>query len=139
VARVSIVPAAVIFDLAIGRADMRPDAAAGYAACEAAARGPPWSARRHNAEDGAQHAQHRCHGQAGQSLWQFLVDVQPTNQKLRRRAVRIVAATAEIARSGRLAGQDRGGDGPDRGCCAHGPAAAGNQQGTDAHGTGISW
>lgn len=40
VARVPIVPAAVIFDLAMGRADIRPDAAAGYAACEAAARGP---------------------------------------------------------------------------------------------------
>lgn len=40
VARVPIVPAAVIFDLALGRADVRPDAAAGYAACEAAATGP---------------------------------------------------------------------------------------------------
>ena len=34
--RVPIVPAAVLFDLAIGRADVRPDAAAGYAACLAA-------------------------------------------------------------------------------------------------------
>src|SRR5512145_194336 len=33
VARVPIVPAAVIFDLAIGRADVRPDAAMGYQAC----------------------------------------------------------------------------------------------------------
>ena len=33
VARVPIVPAAVIFDLAIGRADMRPDAAMAYQAC----------------------------------------------------------------------------------------------------------
>jgi L-aminopeptidase/D-esterase-like protein len=33
---VPIVPAAVIFDLSIGRADVRPDASAGYAACEAA-------------------------------------------------------------------------------------------------------
>ncbi len=33
---VPIVPAAVIFDLSIGRADVRPDADAGYAACEAA-------------------------------------------------------------------------------------------------------
>lgn len=40
VARVPIVPAAVIFDLALGRADIRPDAAAGYAACEAATAGP---------------------------------------------------------------------------------------------------
>ena len=40
VARVPIVPAAVIFDLALGRADVRPDAAAGYAACVAANAGP---------------------------------------------------------------------------------------------------
>src|ERR1700682_5009458 len=33
---VPIVPAAALFDLGIGRADLRPDAAAGYAACEAA-------------------------------------------------------------------------------------------------------
>lgn len=33
VARVPIVPAAILFDLALGRADIRPDAAAGYAAC----------------------------------------------------------------------------------------------------------
>jgi L-aminopeptidase/D-esterase-like protein len=33
---VPIVPAAVLFDLALGRADRRPDAAAGYAACLAA-------------------------------------------------------------------------------------------------------
>lgn len=36
VARVPIVPAAVIFDLAIGSAETHPDAAAGYAACVAA-------------------------------------------------------------------------------------------------------
>ncbi len=36
VARVPIVPAAVLFDLAIGDSAARPDAAAGYAACEAA-------------------------------------------------------------------------------------------------------
>ncbi|MEW5958892.1 MAG: P1 family peptidase [Chloroflexota bacterium] len=40
VARVPIVPAAVLFDLAIGRADVRPDAAMGYAACQAAAGKP---------------------------------------------------------------------------------------------------
>lgn len=40
VARVPIVPAAVIFDLAMGDAKVRPDAAAGYAACEAAQTGP---------------------------------------------------------------------------------------------------
>jgi L-aminopeptidase/D-esterase-like protein/N-acetylglutamate synthase-like GNAT family acetyltransferase len=34
--RVPIVPAAVIYDLATGRGDVRPDANAGYAACEAA-------------------------------------------------------------------------------------------------------
>ncbi len=39
VAKVPIVPAAVIFDLSLGRADVRPDAAMGYAACEAAAEG----------------------------------------------------------------------------------------------------
>jgi L-aminopeptidase/D-esterase-like protein len=33
---VPIVPAAALFDLGIGRSDVRPDAAAGYAACEAA-------------------------------------------------------------------------------------------------------
>jgi L-aminopeptidase/D-esterase-like protein len=39
VARVPIVPAAVIFDLPMIRADVRPDAAAGHAACEAATAG----------------------------------------------------------------------------------------------------
>ncbi len=33
---VPIAPAAILYDLGIGRADVRPDAAAGYAACEAA-------------------------------------------------------------------------------------------------------
>ena len=36
VARVPIVPAAILFDLGVGRADVRPDAAMGYRACEAA-------------------------------------------------------------------------------------------------------
>jgi len=36
VAKVPIVPAAILFDLPIGSATIRPDAAAGYAACEAA-------------------------------------------------------------------------------------------------------
>jgi L-aminopeptidase/D-esterase-like protein len=40
VARVPIVPAAVVFDLSRGRADIRPDAAMGYAACESASNGP---------------------------------------------------------------------------------------------------
>ena len=39
VAHVSIVPAAVLFDLAVGRADVRPDAAMGYQACVDAAGG----------------------------------------------------------------------------------------------------
>jgi L-aminopeptidase/D-esterase-like protein len=40
IARVPIVPAAVLFDLGIGDASVRPDAAAGRAACEAAMSGP---------------------------------------------------------------------------------------------------
>ncbi|MCX6025435.1 MAG: P1 family peptidase [Chloroflexi bacterium] len=36
VARVPVVPAAILFDLGVGRADVRPDAAMGYRACEAA-------------------------------------------------------------------------------------------------------
>src|SRR5512143_2771256 len=40
-ARVPIVPAAVLFDLWLGDARIRPDADAGYAACEAASREPP--------------------------------------------------------------------------------------------------
>ena len=40
VARVPIVPAAVIFDLAVGRAQIRPDAAMGYQACVNAGAGP---------------------------------------------------------------------------------------------------
>ncbi len=39
--RVPLVPAAVVFDLARGSAEARPDAAAGYAACEAAHPGVP--------------------------------------------------------------------------------------------------
>jgi L-aminopeptidase/D-esterase-like protein len=38
--RVPIVPAAVLFDLSVGRPDVRPDAAAGYAACLAATSDP---------------------------------------------------------------------------------------------------
>jgi L-aminopeptidase/D-esterase-like protein len=37
VTHVPIVPAAVLFDLTMGRADVRPDAAMGYSACQAAA------------------------------------------------------------------------------------------------------
>lgn len=36
VAKVPIVPAAILFDLGIGRADVRPDAAMGYRACQSA-------------------------------------------------------------------------------------------------------
>ena len=40
--RVPIVPAAILFDLWVGDPRIRPDAAAGYAACDAASRdGPP--------------------------------------------------------------------------------------------------
>ena len=39
--KVPIVPAAVIFDLMVGRADVRPDAAMGYSACLQAGREPP--------------------------------------------------------------------------------------------------
>lgn len=42
VARVPIVPAAVLFDLPFGRPEVRPDAAMGYAACEAAVKAAPW-------------------------------------------------------------------------------------------------
>src|SRR5438105_4588806 len=38
--RVPIVPAAILFDLWIGDAAIRPDAASGHAACEAAGTGP---------------------------------------------------------------------------------------------------
>jgi L-aminopeptidase/D-esterase-like protein len=41
VARVPIVPAAVLFDLSFGRADIRPDAEMGYQACLNASRRPP--------------------------------------------------------------------------------------------------
>jgi L-aminopeptidase/D-esterase-like protein len=41
VARVPIVPAAILFDLGIGRADVRPDAAMGYQACLNASSAPP--------------------------------------------------------------------------------------------------
>lgn len=40
VARVPIVPAAVIFDLGVGDGSVRPGSAAGYAACEAASQAP---------------------------------------------------------------------------------------------------
>jgi L-aminopeptidase/D-esterase-like protein len=40
-ARVPIVPAAVLFDLPLGDHRIRPDAAAGYAACQSASRQPP--------------------------------------------------------------------------------------------------
>lgn len=41
VAKVPIVPAAILFDLGIGKADVRPDAAMGYLACQNASSEPP--------------------------------------------------------------------------------------------------
>ncbi|MFC1923359.1 P1 family peptidase [Chloroflexota bacterium] len=41
VARVPIVPAAILFDLGIGRSDVRPDAEMGYQACQNASADPP--------------------------------------------------------------------------------------------------
>ncbi len=41
VAKVPIVPAAILFDLALGKSDVRPDEAMGYAACLAASTEPP--------------------------------------------------------------------------------------------------
>ena len=41
VARVPIVPAAILFDLGIGRGDVRPDAKMGYQACQNASTDPP--------------------------------------------------------------------------------------------------
>jgi len=41
VAKVPIVPAAILFDLGLGRADVRPDAAMGYRACQNASSAPP--------------------------------------------------------------------------------------------------
>jgi L-aminopeptidase/D-esterase-like protein len=41
VARVPIVPAAILFDLDLGRADVRPDAAMGYLACQNASKARP--------------------------------------------------------------------------------------------------
>ncbi|MFY3458161.1 P1 family peptidase [Achromobacter xylosoxidans] len=41
VAHVPIVPAAILFDLGVGDASIRPDAAAGYQACKAASAKPP--------------------------------------------------------------------------------------------------
>ncbi len=41
VARVPIVPAAILFDLGVGRADIRPDAEMGYKACLAASKAAP--------------------------------------------------------------------------------------------------
>ena len=40
VAHVPIVPAAILFDLGVGDASVRPDAAAGYQACKSASAGP---------------------------------------------------------------------------------------------------
>ena len=45
VGRLPLVPAAVLFDLTVGDMRIRPDAAAGYAACQAASSPPAMSAR----------------------------------------------------------------------------------------------
>ncbi len=59
-ARVPIVPAAVIYDLALGRADVRPDAAMGEAACFEAERGGP--VRQGNAGAGCGATVGKIHG-----------------------------------------------------------------------------
>lgn len=41
IARVPIVPAAILFDLGLGKANVRPDAAMGYLACQNASSNPP--------------------------------------------------------------------------------------------------
>ena len=41
IAKVPIVPAAILFDLGLGKADVRPDAAMGYLACQNASSKPP--------------------------------------------------------------------------------------------------
>jgi L-aminopeptidase/D-esterase-like protein len=41
IAKVPIVPAAILFDLGVGRADVRPDAAMGYLACQNSSTNPP--------------------------------------------------------------------------------------------------
>src|SRR4030043_1315573 len=41
IVKVPIVPAAILFDLGIGKADVRPDAAMGYLACQNASSEPP--------------------------------------------------------------------------------------------------
>src|SRR5512136_888888 len=41
IAKVPIVPSAILFDLRIGRSDVRPDAAMGYLACQNASEEPP--------------------------------------------------------------------------------------------------
>ena len=51
--RVPIVPAAVLYDLAVGRADVRPDAASGRAAADGAMRGGPCGRGRVGAGTGA--------------------------------------------------------------------------------------
>jgi len=53
VARVPIVPAAVLFDLATGRADIRPDAAMGYLACQNASSSQPPAEGNYGAGTGA--------------------------------------------------------------------------------------
>lgn len=66
IARVPIVPAAVLFDLGLGRADRRPDAAMGYAACENAMAGRDAAAARNpTAEDAPRTARAVAEGNVG--------------------------------------------------------------------------
>ncbi len=53
VAKVPIVPAAILFDLGIGDPSVRPDAAMGYAACQAADDGSPSTALRRGSGQGS--------------------------------------------------------------------------------------
>nr|NIO72433.1 peptidase S58 family protein [Anaerolineae bacterium] len=55
VAKVPIVPAAILFDLGIGDPSVRPDAAMGYAACQAADDGSPSAALRRGSGQGSGH------------------------------------------------------------------------------------
>ena len=55
VAKVPIVPAAILFDLGIGDPSVRPDADMGYAACQAADDGPPSAGLGHRPSTGSGH------------------------------------------------------------------------------------
>jgi len=63
VAKVPIVPAAILFDLGIGNPSVRPDAAMGYAACQAADDGSPSTLRQ--AQDTADSGHRVAEGNVG--------------------------------------------------------------------------